>query len=649
MSKTSDGQLGQRGQERLGERSVGREPSGRGVGREPSGRSGQRMRREKKGQRGQRVTVLWFPDWPVYAASRAEGWDVLQPAAVIAEHRVVACNASARKAGVRAGMKQRHALAACPVLNVAAEDPAQQAAVHEELLVELESVAAHIETVRAGLLAFPMHALAKFYGDEDRAVELLLNATARAEVDCLAGTADDLVTATWAARSGKCVEPGKSGEFVSDLPIEALCIEPALHGPREMMETLRQLGVATMRDFAALRRSDVAARFGQEAVEWHRIASGQPSREVAPRQVTMPMQVVHEVESPITSTETAAFVARQAAGRLHEELSAAGDVCLRLAVRARINAPAGYTGPTEIERVWRCREPLTEKETAQRVRWQLDGWITRMRGARRTQGVPGPGGYAGREELAGRGGYAGGEELAGRGGYAGCSEYAGNSEPEAIDGFDGDHWDSDGTVGITAIELVPVETVPAGSIMPGLWGGPDEGVRAARAAAGRAQALIGINAVLRPIPCGGRAVAGRVVTVPYGEEDPEEVKALSTRSWCGELLAPLPSVIGAKTARKGADELSAPSARHPATRVMVLDGDGQAVYVTGRGVLSGKPEHLRWGGRNFAITGWAGPWPVDEQWWAAGKRYARMQISTDEPGAFLLVCKGARWRIEATY
>ena len=621
-------------------------------------------------QNAQRVTVLWFPDWPVYAASRAEGWDVLHPAAVIAEHRVVACNASARKAGVRAGMKQRHALATCPVLHVAADDPAQQAAVHEELLVELESVAAHIETVRAGLLAFPMHALAKFYGDEDTAVELLLNATARANVDCLAGTADDLVTATWAARMGKNVEPGKAGEFVSDLPIEALCIEPALHGPREMVETLRQLGVVKMRDLAALRRSDVAARFGQNAVEWHRIASGQPSREVAPRQVEVPMQVVHEVDDPITNTETAAFVARQAAGRLHEELSSAGDVCLRLAVRARINAPAGYSGPTEIERVWRCREPLTEKDTAQRVRWQLDGWITRMRGAGAVRGATG---------VRGRTGLGASDESTATAGGGLVDDEGLVDGPGFVDdgGLDGDNWDSDGTVGIVAIELAPVETVPAGSIMPGLWGGPDQGVRAARAAAGRVQALIGINAVLRPIPCGGRAVAGRVVTVPYGEEDPEEVKALSTRRWRGELLAPLPSVIGAHrtaganqlvsplarlsantgprsraSARAGVasgSQMTAPSMRHPAAKVVVLDAEGEQLYVTGRGLLSGEPTHLRWGGHTFAIMGWAGPWPVDEQWWAAGKRYARMQVSTDEPSAFLLVCKGTRWRIEATY
>ena len=594
----------------------------------------------------QRVTVLWFPDWPVYAAGRAQGWDVLEPAAVVAEHKVVACNAAARKAGVRAGMKQRHALAACPVLKVAAEDPAQQAAVHEELLVALESVAAHIETVRAGLLAFPMHALAKFYGNEDTAVELLLNTTARENVDCMAGTADDLVTATWAARVGKSVEPGKSEEFVAGLPIEALCIEPALHGPREMMETLRQLGIATMRDFAALRRSDIAARFGQAAVEWHRIACGQPSREVAPQQVEAPMQVVHELETPITNTETAAFVARQAVGRLHEELSAAGEVCLRLAVRARINAPAGYAGPTEIERVWRCREPLTEKDTAQRVRWQLDGWINRMKlGARSSSGQSLGGKNFVRKDFCGKRYDARGGDARRKSG----PHYGGACDDET-GVFEGDD-----SIGIVAIELAPVDTVPAGSIMPGLWGGPDEGVRAARAAAGRAQALIGINAVLRPIPCGGRAVAGRVVTVPYGEADPAEVKALRTRRWRGELLSPLPSVIGAGVnsashlPRSLASEMSPPSTRHPAARVMVLDVEGEPLYVTGRGVLSGEPAFLRWGGRTLNVTGWAGPWPVDEQWWTEGKRYARMQVSTDEPGAFLLVCKGTRWRIEATY
>ena len=37
----------------------------------------------------------------------------------------------------------------------------------------------------------------------------------------------------------------------------------------------------------------------------------------------------------------------------------------------------------ELHRVWRCAEPLTEDATADRVRWQLDGWLNR-----RTRGPP---------------------------------------------------------------------------------------------------------------------------------------------------------------------------------------------------------------------------------------------------------------------
>lgn len=561
-----------------------------------------------------RVTVLWFPDWPVYALSRRKGWNVLEPAAVLKDHRVLACNAAARKAGVKQGMKQRHALATCPQLLVAEDDPAQQVAVHEDVLVALEQVAAGVETLRPGLVAFPAEALAKYYGGEDRAVELLLDAAVREEADCMAGTADDVVTAVWAARVGRNIAPGRGAEFVAGLPVEAMVSEPALGNPRELVGLLRQLGVRTLQQFAQLPRTDVSARCGQEAVQWHRVACGEVEREVAPRRDVPPIEVRHDMDEPIVSTETAAFVARQVAVQLHGELFAAGDACLRLAVRAYLAPPLGYEGPTVIERIWRCREPLTEEETAQRVRWQLDGWITRLRA-----------GMSGN-----------------RSGQHDCAERGGEGADDAIDA----DWLS-GTVGVEAIELVPVETIPAGRVEMALWGGPDEGIRAARAAAGRAQALIGVQRVLRPIHCGGRAVAGRVATVPYGDEDPEAVTALPTRQWEGELLFPLPAFVGAREGVTG--EAQNPSVAHPAARVRVLAGDGELVSVTGRGVFSSAPHWLEWGGKRLPITGWAGPWPVDESWWAQGKRYARVQVSTEESGAYLLVCRGAQWRIEATY
>ena len=323
--------------------------------------------REAPATHNRRVAVLWFPDWPVYVQAQSRGWDVLAPAAVIADYRVLACNAAARTQGIRIGMKQRHALAAYPQLNVAADDPTRQASVHEDVLTALQDVSAVVETLRPGLLAFPVDALARYYGDEANAVEKLLDAAARIHADCLAGVADDLVSAVWAARLGKSIPVGGSAEFIAKLPISVLSIEPELRAPAHLSATLQQLGLRTMRDFAELPRADVAARFGQEAVEWHRIASGHIDRDVAPRRHREDLELRYEADEPIARTETAAFIARHVATALHNKLFAAGEACLRLAVRAYLEPPVGYTGPTVIERLWRCREPLSEQDTAQRA------------------------------------------------------------------------------------------------------------------------------------------------------------------------------------------------------------------------------------------------------------------------------------------
>lgn len=549
-----------------------------------------------------RVVVLWFPDWPVYTVALRRGWDLLAPAAVVDNHRVHAANAAARRAGVRQGMKERHAVGTCPALQIGEVEESSEAEAHEEVLLALEAVAAGVETLRPGLLAFSASSLVRYYGDEATAVELLVDAAARVGADCLAGAADEVVTAVWAAREGRQVSTGGSRDYLAGLPLQVLVAERSLGAPREMVSVLAQLGIRTLGDFTALPVSDVAGRFGEEGVRWHRIASGEPERPVSPERTAVPVEVRIEPEEPVADTGTAAFLARQAAVRLHGRLAETGQVCLRLAVRAHLDPPAGYDGPVVVERLWRCREPLAEEDTAQRVRWQLDGWLTRVRA----------------------------------------------HLPDTPDGVGG----------ISAIDLVPVECVPAGEVAEALWGGPDVGIRAARAAAARAQALIGTRGVLRPVHRGGRAVAGRVVSVPYGEQDPEEVTAVRDRAWDGELPAPLPALVGAPVGlpvsqeSSTTDRLRAPGPRHPASSVQLLDDTGEPVWVTGRGVMSSPPVALRWGGTVHRLTGWAGPWPVDEMWWSesgAARRYARLQVATDEPSAFLLVCRGRAWRIEATY
>ena len=64
---------------------------------------------------------------------------------------------------------------------------------------------------------------------------------------------------------------------------------------------------------------------------------------------------------------------------------------------------------------------------------------------------------------------------------------------------------------------------------------------------------------------------------------------------------------------------------------------------------------MSWGAHRFRVLGWAGPWPVDTQWWTSNPQHvARLQVVgqadyEEHQRAWLLVWSGGRWRVEATY
>jgi len=74
--------------------------------------------------------------------------------------------------------------------------------------------------------------------------------------------------------------------------------------------------------------------------------------------------------------------------------------------------------------------------------------------------------------------------------------------------------------------------------------------------------------------------------------------------------------------------------------------------VDGRGTPSGVPATLAVQGQPpSAIVAWAGPWPIDEQWWdtAARRRRARLQVVTEDGEASLLALDRGRWVVEGSY
>ncbi|GAA1877129.1 hypothetical protein GCM10009836_68180 [Pseudonocardia ailaonensis] len=319
----------------------------------------------------ERVLAVWSPDWPVTAAMQAAHVPRHRPAAVFLANRVVACSATARAAGVRRGLRRREAQARCPEIAVLAPDPERDARLFEPVVVAVEELAPGVEIVRPGLLVLPAQGPVGFFGGERGAAERLIDAVAAATgVECQIGFADGLFAAVLAARRGVGVEPGRSAEFLAPLGVEELDREPDVDRS-ELVDLLRRLGLRSLGAFGSLSAADVASRFGADAVLAHRLARGLDPRPPVRRRPPEELAVEVELDPPVDRVDAAAFAARALAEQLHRALAGHGLSCTRLGVWARTGSGE------ELLRVWRCAEPLTPSGTVDRVRWQLDSWLTR--------------------------------------------------------------------------------------------------------------------------------------------------------------------------------------------------------------------------------------------------------------------------------
>ncbi|MBV9720920.1 MAG: DNA polymerase Y family protein [Mycobacterium sp.] len=430
---------------------------------------------------GSRVLAIWCMDWPAVAAAAAAGLPATAPVAVTLANRVIACSSAARSVGVRRGLRRREAAARCPQLHVVAGDPDRDARFFEGVIATVDDVVPRAEVLRPGLMVLPVRGAARFFGSEQQAAERLTDAVAAAGAECQVGIADQLSTAVFAARAGHVVQPGEDAQFLSALSIRQLATEPSLSGPGrdDLADLLWRMGIRTLGQFAALPRTDVASRFGVDAVSAHRFARGEPERGPSGREPPTELDAVLQCDPPIDRVDAAAFAGRSLASTLHQTLMAAGVGCTRLAVHA-VTANG-----EELTRVWRCAEPLTEDATADRVRWQLDGWLNTR------------------------------------------TDVGGVDRP---------------TAPVTLLRLQAVEVISAGALQLPLWGGLGEEDRMrARRALVRVQGLLGPQAVQVPMLSGGRGPAERITLTPLGDEPVP--RADPRLPWPGQLPEPSPTVL----------------------------------------------------------------------------------------------------------
>ena len=437
-----------------------------------------------------RTAVVWCADWPVVAA----GIPATEPAVVLHANRVVACSAAARAEGVRRGLRKREAQGRCPGLTVVAADPERDARAFEAVAAAVEVMTPRVEIVRPGVLAFPARGPSRYFGGDEAVARLALEHASRVAGAVGVGVADGLFAALLAARGGvvrvgagipapartTVVEPGASAAFLAPLPVAAF--EQARPEPdtTELCDLLRRLGLRTVGAVADLPPARMVERFGPLGTLLSRLARGLEERPPAPREVPLDLVVQIELDPPAERVETAAFVARTAAAELGERLERRGLTCTRLGIEV-------VTEHDETRaRRWRHEGGLDAVGIADRVRWQLDGWL--------------------------------GPQVA--------------------------HADRP-TGGIAVLRLVPDQVVADDGRQLGFWGGlraVDE--RATRAVA-RLQGLLGPDAVTVPERRGGRGPGERVALVPaHGVRLGQPAAAGDAdRPWPGHLPAPAPAIV----------------------------------------------------------------------------------------------------------
>src|ERR1700712_674166 len=319
-----------------------------------------------------RTLVIWCPDWPAVAGAPQAGRPASDPGGLFPPHRGQTCTAAARSEGIKVGQRRRDAQSRCPDLLVLKVDADRDARLFEPVVAAVESVAPGVEILRPGLIACSSRGPGRFFGSEIGAAEKIVDIVEALDVECSVGIADSLSVAVLAARQGAIVPSGRAAEFCRPLPIAELARDPAIAPPErmELVDLLIRLGITTAGDFATLPDAKVATRFGADAVIAHQLAKGLADRGMSRRVIPEEMAVQQECDPPLDRVDAAAFAARALAERFHARLADAGLACTRLAISA-VTDRGG-----RLSRIWRCARPLTPAATADRLRWQLDGWLT---------------------------------------------------------------------------------------------------------------------------------------------------------------------------------------------------------------------------------------------------------------------------------
>jgi protein ImuB len=257
---------------------------------------------------------------------------------------------------------------------------------YERIVRGVTTVSPLVEVTEPGCLVFSSRGPSRYFGGEQQVVRMVQSLVAGVDHGCFGiGVADSRFAAMAAAhmaagRGQPCIiDSSITQQFIDALPVGALHRLAAI--PEDVVDLFLRLGLHTCASLSAIGEKALIERFGIDGRAVHRLVTGSDTMLLDPG--APPPDIVRAVdfESPLVDVRHVVGMARACIDDALGAVSNTGRQCVRVLVTCETDH-ADVT-----ERIWVEPRGFSAPAVAQRLAWQLDGWLTVPEGQDESSGT----------------------------------------------------------------------------------------------------------------------------------------------------------------------------------------------------------------------------------------------------------------------
>lgn len=315
---------------------------------------------------GTRRVVMWVPDWSI--AALAISVPPGSACITVMRGRVAAATRTAKRMGIRVGMKQGVAEHVCDDLLVLPHDPERDQSAFEVLLGIFDRHFANVYALKPGLAWASMPS---YVENENDSIALLQEAVSEeTSVECFLGVGNGVAAGISAAKRGKNIASWKTKEFLADIPVSEILQSLYLVGcdSEKKLDVLPTLGISKGKDVYALGEKHLINRFGKEGKALWSIINGIDVAFIETSRDQENIELTHIFEDPVSNIDHVVLEARNIGQQFSDELAYKGVVAQSIEIIL-----VSYNGEQYLRR-WSLFDTTNPANITQRVTWQMRAW-----------------------------------------------------------------------------------------------------------------------------------------------------------------------------------------------------------------------------------------------------------------------------------